>query len=124
MHTILVIDDDTVVREAIVDIMELVDVSVMCASNGPEGLEVFTKNQKLIAGVIVDRRMPKMDGFETIQKLRKIQSDLPIIMSSGYADEESHPSHTLNDAKPNAYLYKPYEIDDLIQLVDEIILKR
>ena len=124
MSKILVIDDDKVVREAIVDIMELVDVSVLCASNGPEGVELFQGNQDAIAGVIVDRRMPMMDGFETIRELRNIQPNLPIIMSSGFADEESHPSQTASGSKPNAYLYKPYEIDDLIQLVDEIILKR
>ena len=75
-------------------------------------------------GIIIDRRMPLLDGMATIQELRKIQTDVPIIMSSGYADEDLMQSQNLNQEKPNAYLCKPYEIDDLIQLVEQLILKQ
>lgn len=124
MSLILVIDDDNVVREAITDILEIIDVDVICAANGPEGIETFTKNLNIVAGIIIDRRMPSMDGMEAIQILREVRPNVPIIMSSGYADEELLQKQNLNLEKPNAYLCKPYEIDDLIRLVNEVILKQ
>ena len=121
MATILVIDDDKIVREAVTDILEIFHVNVLSASNGEEGVEIFRNNADQIDGVIVDRRMPKLDGLATLQKLRAIQKDIPVIMSSGYALEDQEIE--LNLEKPSAYLYKPYEIQDLIELVEKVILK-
>lgn len=124
MSLVLIIDDDSVVREAIKDILELIDVEVICAANGPDGIKAYKENRERVDGIIIDRRMPLLDGMAAIQELRKIQTDVPIIMSSGYADEDLMQSQNLNQEKPNAYLCKPYEIDDLIQLVEQLILKQ
>ncbi len=124
MSVILVIDDDTVVREAISDILEMINATVLCAADGPEGIEIFKQNLEKVDGIIIDRRMPKMDGIEALQELRKIRPGVPIIMSSGYANEKLLTTQDPDLEKPDAYLYKPYEIDDLISLVENIILKR
>ena len=121
MATILVIDDDELVREAVTDILEMYHMNVLTASNGVEGVEIFKNNTDKIDGVIVDRRMPKLNGVATLQKLRAIQKDLPIIMSSGYAFESQE--FELGMERPNAYLYKPYEIQELIELIEKVILK-
>ncbi|MEM8860392.1 MAG: response regulator [Chloroflexota bacterium] len=121
MPTILIIDDDQIVREAIKDILEIINVDVIDASDGIEGLEVFQANQAKINGIIIDRRMPKMGGLETMKKLRQIDPRIPIVMSSGYAESNVAASPDL--IAPDAYLYKPYEIQDLIDLVENIILK-
>lgn len=121
MATILVIDDDKIVREAVTDILEIFHVNVLAASDGAEGVEIFANHSNDIDGIIIDRRMPKLDGLATLQKLRAIQKDIPVIMSSGYAYEDQEIE--LNLEKPNAYLYKPYEIQDLIDLVEKVILK-
>ena len=121
MPTILVIDDDQIVREAIRDILDIIDVGVIDASNGEEGVDLFRENVEQIDGVILDRRMAKMDGLETMKFLRQIKSNTPIILSSGFA--ESKASVGPNDISPDAYLYKPYEIQDLIDLIQDIVLK-
>ena len=121
MATILIIDDDEIVREAIKDILEIIDVKVIDASDGLEGIRLFTKFQIDINGVIIDRRMPKMGGLETMEQLRMIDPEIPIILSSGYA--ESNITTRPGAVSPDAYLYKPYEIQDLIDLVENIILK-
>ncbi len=121
MAKILVIDDDKIIREAVTDILEIFDVDVLTASTGAEGVEIFRTQQCEIDGVIIDRRMPQMSGLETLQLLRKIQSDVPVIMSSGYAEKAGETESNLE--KPDAYLYKPYEIQDLIDIVKKVILK-
>ncbi|MEM9775343.1 MAG: response regulator [Chloroflexota bacterium] len=121
MPTILVIDDDHIVREAIRDILDIIDVNVIDASNGADGAELFSENFEQIDGIILDRRMPRMDGIETMKVLRQINPSTPIIMSSGFAENKA--TANLNDVSPDAYLYKPYEIQDLINMIQTIVLK-
>lgn len=121
MPIILVIDDDQIVREAIRDILDIIDVGVIDASNGEEGIALFRENIEQIDGVILDRRMPRMDGLETMKFLRQINASIPIIMSSGFAENKAKVSP--DDISPDAYLYKPYEIQDLIDLVEGMVLK-
>ncbi|MFK7804788.1 MAG: response regulator [Anaerolineae bacterium] len=121
MAIILVIDDDKIIREAVTDILEIFDVGVITASTGAEGIEIFKNRQNEIDGVIIDRRMPFLSGMETLQILRQIQKHVPVIISSGYADEAGESEENIE--KPDAYLYKPYEIQDLINLVKKVILK-
>jgi CheY-like chemotaxis protein len=88
MATILVIDDDRLVRETITDILEVFHIDTLAASNGAEGIEIFAEKLNEIDGIIIDRRMPILGGLATLQKLREIQKDIPVIMSSGDALED------------------------------------
>jgi len=82
MSNILVIDDEKSIRSTLKDILEHEGFAIELASNGPEALELFSKNQ--FDAVLCDIKMPGMDGIEVLEKLQEISNDVPVIMISGH----------------------------------------
>ena len=80
-NTILVIDDDTIVRESIVAYLEGSGFDILQAENGEEGLETFRKESPDI--ILCDLRMPGMDGLSVLRNVRKESLDTPFIVVSG-----------------------------------------
>lgn len=115
--SVLVIDDEPSIREAMVDILEYCNVQVMTACCGAEGIELYQQHAAEIAFVIVDMEMPQMNGIEVINRLYQLNPDVKILLSSGYTAEEL--SSQLEGDKPAAFLHKPYDVDTLIGVVQE-----
>ncbi len=120
--SILVIDDEKIVQEAIGDLLRYLGFSVLFAHNGLEGVDVFEQHQSEISLVFVDLLMPVMDGRATCQALRELAPDVKIILSSGYdADQVADMFAEAGVvARPDVFLQKPYDIHDLIQLVRQM----
>ena len=81
--TILVVDDEENMRESLKDILEEDNYTVELAETGVAALEVINNQQ--ISVVITDARMPEMDGFELLRKVKSDKPDLPVIMITAYA---------------------------------------
>lgn len=79
--TLLIIDDDDVVRASLAAYLDDSGFRVLQAPNGPKGLELFDSERPDL--VICDLRMPQMDGLELIRLISERQSDLPVIVVSG-----------------------------------------
>ena len=79
--TLLIIDDDDVVRASLAAYLDDSGFKVLQAQSGPQGLELFDAEQPDL--VICDLRMPRMDGLELIRTLGERQADLPVIVVSG-----------------------------------------
>jgi CheY-like chemotaxis protein len=119
MSTVLVIDDDRMVRETVKIILEGAGHTVLLAGNGREGLKMFSATSPDI--VITDILMPEKEGIETIADLRRLRPDLPIIAISGGGRignmnflklaESFGASHTLT---------KPFEPEEILRLVAEL----
>jgi len=71
-ESILVVDDEEILRSLMKDILENLGYGVVLASDGREAVEVYRNHQEGIDLVIVDMMMPKMGGRETFQELRRI----------------------------------------------------
>ena len=82
--TVLVIEDEEVLRTMAGAMLESFGFSVLQAKDGVEALEVFGKHQSEIKFVLSDLTMPRMNGWETLTALRKLQPDIPVILASGY----------------------------------------
>ena len=80
-NTILVIDDDTIVRESIVAYLEDSGFNILQAENGEQGLEIYRECEPDI--ILCDLRMPKMDGLAILRNVRNESLDLPFIVVSG-----------------------------------------
>jgi len=80
-QVILTIDDEENIRDSFRLFLEDFDYHVLEASNGREGLEVFTKESPDL--VLCDLRMPEVDGLEVLETIRKISPDTPVIVISG-----------------------------------------
>src|ERR1043165_7420862 len=79
---ILVIDDDAGIRESLKMTLEYDGYEVIGAATGPEGLNLVERDAPDM--VLLDVKMPGMDGFDVMSRLRSMQADLPIVMISAH----------------------------------------
>ena len=79
--TILVIDDDTIVRESIVAYLEDSGFNILQAENGEQGLARFKESQPDL--ILCDLRMPRMDGLGVLRNVRDLSPEIPFIVVSG-----------------------------------------
>jgi serine phosphatase RsbU (regulator of sigma subunit) len=79
--TLLIIDDDQVVRASLAAYLEDSGFNVLQASNGLQGLDVFERDRPDL--VICDLRMPQVDGLELIRRINALQVETPVIVVSG-----------------------------------------
>jgi len=117
-ETILVVDDDTAVRESIQTALEDFGYRVICAADGEDGLRQFQRNHRFIDAVLLDMVMPKMSGKELLEKMMKIDPEVKVIISSGH-DADQYDDTILRSAKN--YLRKPFEIDALDKILRAVL---
>jgi sigma-B regulation protein RsbU (phosphoserine phosphatase) len=84
---VLVIDDDALMRMTLRAYLEDSGYSVVEAEDGEQGMELFNRERPDI--VLTDLRMPKMDGFEVIARLKRDSPGTPIIAITGTGDEDT-----------------------------------
>lgn len=83
MARILIVDDESAIRRTLKDILEFEKYVVDEAADGMECLVKIKQNQYDV--VILDIKMPKMDGMETLDRIQELQPELPVVMISGHA---------------------------------------
>lgn len=117
MKVVLVVEDDEFMRDALVETLEDEDYDARGAASGPEALELATETKFDL--VVTDVRMPGMDGLECLRQLREAQPGLHSIVITGYAESDA-PSRAL-ELEASDYLYKPFNLDQLIKAVDQVL---
>ena len=85
---ILVVDDEDEVRKVLGDMLESANYSVVRARDGQEAIDVYRREADSIDCVLLDLSMPKLDGEEVFHELRKIRSDVRVILNSGHAEQD------------------------------------
>ena len=118
---ILIIDDDADVREVLRLHLESVNLNVIEAENGEEGIKLMKSGANLLqVGLILcDIRMPKVNGVEAIEYLKENAPSIPIIVVTGYPDSELAVSLLKKGVKD--YLVKPLEKEKLLAKVKEVL---
>lgn len=114
---LLFVEDDKILQETVQDLLQIIFGSVVIASDGEEGLALFTKEKFDI--VIADIKMPKLNGFEMSQAIRLLDADVPIIIMSG-EDEKDHIVEIF-DVGIDGYLKKPLVLDRLYMYLAKIV---
>ncbi len=118
---ILVIDDDDNVREIFKMQLESDGFKVMEAKNGEEAIALMQLGSNLLqVGLIIcDIRMPKVNGVEAIEYLKKNAPSIPIVVVTGYPDAKLAVSLLKKGVKD--YLVKPVEKEKLLEKVREVL---
>lgn len=117
--TILVVDDEEIVRKLATISLERSGFAVVQARDGKEAISIFEEDPTRFDAVLLDMTMPLMSGEETFGALRAIHPDVRVILSSGYS--ESQTNETFTGSSPCAFLQKPYKPADLISRVRQVI---
>lgn len=103
---VLLIDDDEVVLEVGERMFKSMGFSVLSARSGAHGLELLRSATSPVVCAVVDLTMPNMSGEETVQALREINPNLPVLISSGYTSQSL--SEPLSNNPLTAFIQKPY----------------
>ena len=107
----LVIDDDTIVRGALVRTIEALGYSTIEAGGGAEAVEIYRERGSEIDGVVLDMVMPGMSGRATYLALRELDAEVRVLLVSGYTVNEE--VQEILDLGVRGYLPKPHTIDQL-----------
>ncbi|MBK5512011.1 response regulator [Pseudomonas sp. TH15] len=112
--TILVVEDDGIVRMLIVDVLEELEFKVLEADGSEQALEKLEDPDQQIDLMMTDVGLPGMDGRELANEARKLRPTLPILFASGYAENIDVPAdmHVIG---------KPFSIDQLRDKVKSLI---
>ena len=84
-ETILLAEDDEVVREIAIEILEDFGYEVIVAVDGEDAVQKYLENRKRIQLLLFDLIMPKKTGKEAYDEIRKVEPDIKVIFTSGYS---------------------------------------
>jgi two-component system cell cycle sensor histidine kinase/response regulator CckA len=119
---ILVVDDEPNILRITTVIFEKYNYGIVTATNGREALALFAKQMRSIRCVLTDLAMPYMDGVALIRELKKMKSDIPVIVSTG--QEEQWCMADLQSLGVKNFLTKPYDTAKLLATLHEALLGR
>lgn len=111
--TLLVVDDEKVIRLTAKAILENAGFTVLTASNGVEAIEQYKRNT--VDLVLMDMIMPEMDGKDCLRELQKIQADVKVILVTGFVREKDVVS--MKQSGLLNVVCKPFDPDNLINVI-------
>ena len=113
--SILVVDDEEIVRKVARNSLERFGYAVMEATDGQKAVELFTEKHSQIVLVLLDLTMPTMGGEEALNRLRAIRGDVPVILSSGFSESEA--LRRFEGKGIAGFVQKPYKASYLAEKV-------
>lgn len=105
--TILLVDDEPAILSLISVVVQEWGLTVLTAGDGLEALDVYDAHADEIDVVLLDRTMPRLDGSQTFQELRRRSPDVKVIMASGYSEPSLGP-HRVGQDGLLGFLQKPF----------------
>ena len=117
MNNILVIDDDDQLRISFSKLLKEEKYAVISAASGEAGIEIVKENRLDL--VLLDMRLPGINGMETFKRIKKIDSKLPVIIITAYGTTQI----AIEATKMGAYDYvlKPFDVADMLTLIEQAI---
>jgi sodium-dependent dicarboxylate transporter 2/3/5 len=118
--TVLLIDDEDRFRQALVRQLQVRDFNVLDTSNGEDAIKIVRHRNPEV--VILDQKMPGMDGIQTLKELKKIRPEVQVIMHTGHGGLEAARVTGKHDVF--GYLEKPCAIGELTKVIEAALEER
>ena len=106
---VLIVDDEDYARELLITMLEEMGFEVVIARDGFEGLDVFSAAAASFRACIVDLNMPGMAGLELLDRIRERDTDVPVLLVSGYSRHEVRQKEAQSGNV--SFLQKPFTRD-------------
>jgi signal transduction histidine kinase/CheY-like chemotaxis protein len=119
---VLVVDDETHVREVLIEALEAEGCEVVSAESGEIALALYDQDGGRFDALFTDIGMPSMNGWELVTEIRERSKTMPIAIISGWADAIS--LETKNAVKADWVVAKPFDIDRISKIAQEIAQRR
>lgn len=117
--TVLLVEDETVVRELVTSMLEMQGHTVAAAENGSQALEAFNNREGVIDLLLTDVIMPDINGRELYKKISETCPDLKVIYMSGYTEDVITYHGVLN---PDVnFIQKPFSMNDLNSKIQKVL---
>lgn len=116
---VLVVDDEDFVRRMLGRALQATGFEVLVAEDGEAGLRVFEERAADLRVVLLDLTMPKMSGVETFQRMRALNAKVPVVLVSGYSEEEATARFTGTGLA--GFLQKPFTVESLRAKIEEVV---
>lgn len=117
--TILLVDDEEMNRILIGEILEELGYTVLLANDGMESVDIYKNSFPNIDIVIMDMIMPRMNGSEAFYKIREINPECKVIISSGYTKDQSIDELLKDGLK--GFIKKPFSISEISKILEETL---
>jgi len=118
---VLLVDDEPVILESSAALLSVLGFRVVTAIDGQDAVEKFEANPGGFDLVLMDLTMPRMSGHEAFGRMRTLRPDLPVILCSGYSEQEI--THKLQEQGLTGFLQKPYLLIDLKRALQACLAK-
>ncbi|MCU7494788.1 MAG: response regulator [Ignavibacteria bacterium] len=115
---ILLADDEIMLRDILAELLESYNYQVIGVNNGKEVIKVLTEEIKVDL-LIIDYKMPEMDGLSCIKKIQELGINVPVILSTGSTSTKT--DEDFGKLKIDSVLAKPYEFDRMLSEVKKLI---
>ncbi len=119
IETILVVDDEEVIRDVARRILCAAGYTVLTAENGVQAVEIFRQRHEEIGLVILDMIMPQMSGEEAFARLQEIDPQVRALLSSGYSQEGR--AENILRSGVRGFLQKPYTVEEVLRKVRSVL---
>ncbi|HJW09749.1 MAG TPA: MASE1 domain-containing protein [Holophagaceae bacterium] len=119
--TVLLVDDDDMIRPLAARIAEHLGLTVLVARDGLEALEIFRQRHRELDLVVMDLTMPRMGGAEALARMREVDPKIPIVLTSGF-DEQDVVQPFLQQELAG-FLQKPYRREAFVRALQQGLLK-
>jgi len=119
---ILVVDDETPVREVLIEALEAEGCEVLSAQSGEIALALYDQHRGKIDAVFTDIGMPEMTGWELVTAIRERSKTVPVAIVSGWADAIS--VETRHAVNADWVVAKPFDIDKISNIAQEIVQRK
>jgi CheY-like chemotaxis protein len=116
---VLVVDDEEAIRTSATLLLKALGFSVLTAADGHDAIELFRENRQSICAVVLDLTMPRVSGAEAFRELRQIRVDLPILITSGYSEEDI--VDQFRGSGPVSFIQKPYRGNELLARLLDVL---
>ncbi len=116
--SVMVVEDEDLVRKVLVDVLKLRGFRVLDAAHGEEALERLEKER--VDLLITDLVMPKMGGGELVEKVRERFPQVKVVIISGYSSSEREPG-VRDRIGEHLFLYKPFGVWEILKVVEECL---
>jgi len=116
--TVLVVDDEDSVRQVAEEILRYLGYTALTAPSGDCAVELLRGGARPDV-VLLDLIMPGMNGFQTLQAIRSIDPDVPVLITTGYADRAA--SQSLVSEGADGFVNKPYHMEVLAAQLEKTL---
>ena len=121
-ETVLLIDDEDMIIEVAEELFDQLGYEVLTAGSGKEAIEIFEENKEHIDIVLLDMIMPDMSGGDTYDRMKAIDPDIKVLLSSGYSINGQ--ATEIMDRGCNGFIQKPFKMKELSQKLRGILDER